>query len=707
YKRTGPFWNTNALVQQINTQSPHTHFGENVAINEKLLVIGFIHPLNPLNELMGIEIYERQPSGYTFSKRLKFRRGISRLEPLSVKIQVRNDSIFLYEGVSYQDPGEPPSTLKIYTKKTNNEWSETSSFELPSGVSDQNIKFDVQNNHVFIGSPRTTVQGKTNAGAVVVFAKLPGSAWPSGKINHSSIIYSSEIREHAFFGYQVSNIENTLVIGAPENYDLFPSGESGAIYHTLYGPVREVPGAVYVFESSDYYWKNASQILKLQGSFFNQQKWDGAGLSVDSDYEHYFFGAPNETNDHGFWAGAVYTIPTPPLVKLLPPVCVYNEPVKLQGYPFGGVWNGAGVNGESFDPSEAGPGKHLLRYKTPNCAYEGKLEIEVIQDPDATIVGPLEVLLCPENPVTLTVKSTQGATYQWYVKPLDGTGFAQITFSIAPFLFADKAGVYYCTVTYGMCSANSSFITVKADVVSVTSGPQPVICTEGEVIQLITTTPGGQWSGTGVIDPAKGIFSAQNLASGIYPLTYSYTSPAGCQYLIRDSVRIGTIQLEVTPTGTNITACEENGVTLAVKNPQPEVIYRWLKKEGEDFFEASTDPVFEVKVSGSFKLNATSMYCEAESSIRQIEILKEDSLWTPNVFSPNNDGLNDEFVVITNNDDYTFQILNRYGQEVYESVDRRPWDGGNHPSGQYFWIVRYTTCSGTAKTKKGWVHKVN
>ena len=156
-----------------------------------------------------------------------------------------------------------------------------------------------------------------------------------------------------------------------------------------------------------------------------------------------------------------------------------------------------------------------------------------------------------------------------------------------------------------------------------------------------------------------------------------------------------------------ITACESNGVTLVLKNPLTETIYRWLKKEGEDFVEASTDPVLEVKASGSFKLKAASMYCEAESLIRQIEIIKEDSLWTPNVFSPNNDGLNDEFLVITNNDDYTFQILNRYGQEVFESVDHRPWDGGKQPSGQYFWIVRYTTCAGTAKTKKGWVHKVN
>ena len=703
YKRTGPYWNNSTLLQQINTTLSRSHFGENVAINEKLLVIGFIDFYNPQNELMGIEIYERKSAGYVFSKRLNFRKGYSRLEPVSVKIQVRNDSIFLYEGVSYI--GEPPSTLKIYTKKANTGWSESSSFELPEGVAHQNIKFDVQNNHVFIGSPLTTVQGKKYAGAVVVYAKLPGSTWPLGTIKHSSIIYSSEIKENSFFGYDVSNIENTLVIGAPENYD-FLTGESGGIYHNLVGQVREVSGAVYVFESSDYYWKNALQLLKLQGSFFNQQKWDGAGLSVDSDHEHYFFGAPTETNEHGFWAGAVYTIPTAPLVKLLPPVCVYNEPVKLQGYPFGGVWSGVGVHGETFDPFEAGPGKHLLVYKTQNCAYEGKLAIEVIQNPEATVVGPLAVHLCPEIPVTLAVLATQGATYQWYFRAIDATDFIPLPSSNSTTLSADKAGVYYCTVTYGLCSINSSFINVLSDTASGSSGPQPVICTEGEAIQLLATPPGGQWSGTGVIN-TSGIFSAQNLAAGIYPLAYAYTSPAGCNYLLKDTVRIGTIQLELTPAEPFITACEGTGVTLTLRDPQPETIYIWLKKEGENFIQASTDVEFQVNASGSYKLKATSMYCEGESSMRTIEIINEDSLWVPNVFSPNNDGFNDRFLVITNKDDYTFQILNRYGQEVFESIDHSPWDGGNHPSGQYFWIVRYTTCSGIAKTKKGWVHKVN
>ena len=705
YQRTGPSWNANTLIQQINTPPDLQHFGENVCINEKLLVIGFMDRLNPLNELMGIDIYERGNAGYVFSGRLKFFRGYSRLEPLSLKIKLVSDSIFLYEGISY---GEGlPSTVKIYTKNSDEDWHETSSFELPAEISDTNLSFDVRGNHVFVGSPLTTVQGKEFGGAVVVYAKLPGEKWPSGTVTHSAVIYSSDVKAHSFFGRDVSNTENSLVIGAPGNYDFYDH-RSGGIYHNQQGPVREVPGEVYIFETSDYFWKNARQILKLQGSFYDQQKWDGAGLSVDSDYDHYFFGAPNETNEKGFWAGAVYTISTPPLVKLMPPVCVYDEPLKLQGYPFGGVWSGVGVNGEIFDPSEAGPGKHLLTYSTPNCAYQGKLEIEVIENPDTALLSPLEVILCRENPVAiLKVRYNAEATYQWYHHPNGAASFTLLPGADSASLSVDTTGAYYCNVTYGLCSANSSVVNVKYDTVEISTGPQPVICVETQAIQLTTSVAGGVWSGSGLLPSASGIFDARELPAGLYPVVYTYRSPAGCQHVVYDTVTVGIIRMEISPHDAVVKACEGEAVTLALLNEQPEANYAWLRKVGESFREATHTSVLEVVTAGSFKLRATTRYCEAETLIQEVEFLKEDSLWLPNVFTPNGDGYNDDFSVFTNNDDYVLQIFNRYGQELYKDFNNRPWDGGNHPTGLYFWIVNYSSCTGVLKKRKGWVHKMD
>ena len=72
----------------------------------------------------------------------------------------------------------------------------------------------------------------------------------------------------------------------------------------------------------------------------------------------------------------------------------------------------------------------------------------------------------------------------------------------------------------------------------------------------------------------------------------------------------------------------------------------------------------------------------------------------PNVFTPNGDGFNDVFevpkVVFQNNqrlcEDITFKmtIYNRWGKLVFEGDGTNPaWDGGDFPSGMYFYEILY------------------
>ena len=74
------------------------------------------------------------------------------------------------------------------------------------------------------------------------------------------------------------------------------------------------------------------------------------------------------------------------------------------------------------------------------------------------------------------------------------------------------------------------------------------------------------------------------------------------------------------------------------------------------------------------------------------KILKEPKV--PNVFSPNGDGINDQWVIqfLDSYPGCTVEIFNRYGQKVYQSTGySKPWDGminGNPlPIGTYYWII--------------------
>jgi gliding motility-associated-like protein len=78
-------------------------------------------------------------------------------------------------------------------------------------------------------------------------------------------------------------------------------------------------------------------------------------------------------------------------------------------------------------------------------------------------------------------------------------------------------------------------------------------------------------------------------------------------------------------------------------------------------------------------------------------------IWLPSAFSPNQDGKNDGFRVITDNPNVNIvdlSVYNRWGQRLFWSNDRNGWDGnysGRRPAdnGVYFWMVRYKIAGNT------------
>jgi len=73
--------------------------------------------------------------------------------------------------------------------------------------------------------------------------------------------------------------------------------------------------------------------------------------------------------------------------------------------------------------------------------------------------------------------------------------------------------------------------------------------------------------------------------------------------------------------------------------------------------------------------------------------LRELQLEVPNVFTPNGDGINDTFEV-PDLDKYIgneIVIFNRWGQKIFEQNNYAgDWNGGRHPDGTYFYILRCT-----------------
>ena len=79
-------------------------------------------------------------------------------------------------------------------------------------------------------------------------------------------------------------------------------------------------------------------------------------------------------------------------------------------------------------------------------------------------------------------------------------------------------------------------------------------------------------------------------------------------------------------------------------------------------------------------------------------------LVVPNLFTPNGDGINDQFVIrnLMQYQQRELTVLNRWGNQVFRSNNyNNDWDGGSLGEGTYFYILRVRDSSG-----EGWqVHK--
>jgi gliding motility-associated-like protein len=74
-------------------------------------------------------------------------------------------------------------------------------------------------------------------------------------------------------------------------------------------------------------------------------------------------------------------------------------------------------------------------------------------------------------------------------------------------------------------------------------------------------------------------------------------------------------------------------------------------------------------------------------------ISEAGAIFIPNTFTPNNDAVNDEFVISMNNiRTYRIQIFNRFGVLMYTSTDLvQNWDGNYKnepvPVGTYYYVI--------------------
>ncbi len=202
---------------------------------------------------------------------------------------------------------------------------------------------------------------------------------------------------------------------------------------------------------------------------------------------------------------------------------------------------------------------------------------------------------------------------------------------------------------------------------------------------------------------ADGLFTPSAAGAGQHTVRYTYTATNGCSSFAEQPVLVyaqpgadagpdrqllqgGSLKINAVATGNNPT-------------------FLWTPNTNIVDNKVLT-PVVSPPVDITYTIAVTSADgCISKDSMF-IKVLKTPVI--PNAFSPNGDGINDQWVIqyLDSYPGVKVEVFNRYGQQVYNSTGyNTPWDGTYNgkplPVGTYYYIINRNV-EGAGKLS-GWV----
>lgn len=293
--------------------------------------------------------------------------------------------------------------------------------------------------------------------------------------------------------------------------------------------------------------------------------------------------------------------------------------------------------------------------------------------------------ICIGNSTSLIASG--GTKYSW------SNGSTSGTITVTP----SKTTTYTVTVSNGRCSSDST-ITVyvhNPPIVGIT--PPNSICPGGSI--TLTASGGGtyKWS--------TGSTSSSITVTPKSTTTYSVLVTNICN--ASDSTVI-TVDEPV------LDACCDTTITLggsADLKGVGQTNYSWIPTDGLSCFTCP-NPVATPTTTTTYTVTSTdSNGCTVSRTVTVIVEIPCADFVVPNVFTPNDDGRNDDFVInVLNPSGYSITIYDRWGKIVYTSTDsKKYWNGRIKntdylvPDGVYYYIIK-ATCADNNYVKKGFVH---
>jgi gliding motility-associated-like protein len=624
------------------------YFGISVSIAGNTIVIGAPNYDNQLTNTGAAYVYEVDSNGQWNFKQTLLVPNINENDHFGHIVYNTADYIIV-NGRELIANTDNEISVYIFEKNQNGDWYNTQKIDLSQfGIGNSENYISMYGDYLVIGDHHYSEIGLFN-GAVHIYKKNVSGTW-----EYDTTIVASDGEEGDYFGTSVSIYENTLVVGAS--------------YSDAFG---EFSGAAYVYElDGNGNWGNEQKLLPSEGVgpevFGYDVEIHGDRLIVGAAFQSNF--APS--------AGAAYTFQRSENSEWI--MEDIYAPLDLNGFDAFG-WAVSIVAGEIAIGANHHDGNGIedsgaVYVTSINCSFS---------------------LECPENMVIETnMDACEGlATFDdatLIPEIIDGCGGINISQISGPasgeILEAGSYEISFEAISAEGISDNCTFSIEVVDNEAPTAlcqdlefvlNPCNEISIQAEDVDLGSSDACGIAS----YNLSQTIFDENSIGSNPVELTVTdiHGNSASCDANIQINPSI-EINESALIEAENITL--NYGETLdLVPNigPLNAWVFSWYIN-GDVFCEDCYSISLSPETNGSVELVIQdSEGCKSYSDALSIQVLVEYSVHIPNIFSPNNDGINDVFQAFFSDGvkpAYELQIRDRWGNIVYyKKGEQIAWNG--------------------------------
>jgi len=276
----------------------------------------------------------------------------------------------------------------------------------------------------------------------------------------------------------------------------------------------------------------------------------------------------------------VHPLPVVSFTGLAADYCADVSVVTLTGTPTGGAFSGAGISGNTFNPTVAGTGIYTISYTYTDgngCTNTASQSVNVNTLPQPVIVPSGTVEICQGSFVTLDA----GAGYYQYIWSNNQNGQTTLV---------TQAGTYFVTVaSEAGCQAISESVEVVVNALPVVNlGNDTTVCS-GSFITLDAGNPGAsyEWSTLEV--------TQQITVGTVGSYAVTVTDANGCSATDVISISEGGLISPIITANGPTTFCQ--GQSLTLNAGAGYASYLWSNSAQGQFIDVTAAGTYEVAVT--------------------------------------------------------------------------------------------------------------